>query len=293
MFRPVPPLKAGSRVGVIAPAGPFDRPSFEKGLALISARYTPILAPDIFSTHRYLAGTDARRLSELRSALGLDAIFCARGGYGAHRLLPSLSKDDVRPQALVGFSDITALHALWQCAGLRSLHAPVLTQLGTQPRVVTERLFATLESSAPPEPLSGTGGVNGGFAEGPLVGGNLSVFSRLIGTPFMPPLDGAVLLVEDVGERPYRLDRMFMHLKLSGAFDRIAGFALGDFTGCEEKGADYGPLDVLCELIEATRKPAVLGLPIGHGPVNMPVPLGARVRIEAASARLTFLEGLV
>jgi muramoyltetrapeptide carboxypeptidase len=109
----------------------------------------------------------------------------------------------------------------------------------------------------------------------------------------MPPLDGAILLVEDVGERPYRLDRMFMHLQLSGAFDRIAGFALGDFTGCDEKGADYGPLDVLGELIAATKKPAVLGLAIGHGPVNLPVPLGARVRIDAGSASLTFLEGLV
>lgn len=280
-------------MGVIAPAGPFDRPTFEKGLAVIAARYTPIVAPDIFASHRYLAGDDARRLAELRSALGLDAIFCARGGYGAHRLLPSLSPADLRPQALVGFSDITALHALWQCAGVRSLHAPVLTQLGNQPNDVVERLFATLESSAPPPPLTGTGALNEGTAEGPLLGGNLSVFTRLIGTPFMPALDGAVLLVEDVGERPYRLDRMFMHLKLSGAFERIAGFALGEFTGCDEKEAAYGPVDVLGELIVATKKPCVLGLPVGHGAVNQPVPLGARVRIDTASAKLSFLEGLV
>lgn len=292
-FRPVPKLSARARVAVIAPAGPFDRASFEKGLSLVGARYEPVTDPGIFSAHRYLAGDDARRLSELRLAMTADAIFCARGGYGAHRLLPALKAQDVKAQALVGFSDITALHALWQCAGYRSLHAPVLTQLGNQPPDVVERLFATLESERPPAPLSGTGAVGAGAVEGPLLGGNLSVFTRLIGTPFMPPLEGAILLIEDVGERPYRLDRMFMHLRLAGITTQVAGFALGEFTGCEEKDAPYTAIDVLGELIAQTGKPCVFGLPIGHGTVNQPVPLGARVRLDTAGRRLEFLEGLV
>ncbi len=292
-FRPVPKLSARARVAVIAPAGPFDRASFEKGLGLVGARYSPVVDPGIFSAHRYLAGDDARRLSELRVATAADGIFCARGGYGVHRLLPALKAQDVKPQPLVGFSDITALHALWQCAGYRSLHAPVLTQLGNQPPDVVERLFATLESERPPAPLLGTGAIGAGAVEGPLLGGNLSVFTRLIGTPFMPPLDGAVLLIEDVGERPYRLDRMFMHLRLAGITTQVAGFALGEFTGCEEKDAPYSAADVLSELIAQTGKPCVFGLPIGHGAVNQPVPLGARVRLDTAGRRLEFLEGLV
>jgi muramoyltetrapeptide carboxypeptidase len=286
-------LKPGSNVAVAAPSGPFDRPSFEKGLAVLAARYQPVVRPDIFSTHRYLAGDDTRRLAELRDALRLPAVFCARGGYGAMRLLPSLTPSEFPALPLVGFSDITALHAGCALAGHRSAHAPVLTQLGNQPAEVVERLWALLEHPGTPAPLQGTGAIGSGTASGPLLGGNLSVLTRLIGTPWLPPLDGAVLLVEDVGERPYRLDRMLMHLKLSGALARLAGFALGDFTGCDEKEAAYGPVDVVSELIAATGKPCVLGLPIGHGAVNQPVPLGAQVRLQTATSRLEFLEGLV
>ena len=292
-FRPVPKLKPGSRVAVVAPAGPFDKPSFEKGLAVLARRYTPVVEPGLFSTHRYLAGDDARRLAELRGAGAHEAVFCARGGYGVHRLLPSLSPADVKPQALVGFSDITALHALWQCGGYRSCHAPVLTQLGNQPDDVVERLFTMLESDRPAPPLTGTGAVGSGGVQGPLIGGNLSVFTRLIGTPFMPSLDGAVLLIEDVGEKPYRLDRMFMHLVLSRSLERVAGFALGEFTGCDDKDAPYGSVDVLAELIAKTGKPCVYGFPIGHGAVNQPVALGVPVRLDTATRRLEFLEGLV
>lgn len=292
LFRPVPKLKRGAEVAVIAPAGPFDKASFEKGLERLAERYQPQFTPGIFSSHRYLAGDDARRLAELRAAFAQPAVFCARGGYGVHRLLPSLELSELAPQALIGFSDITALHAVYGLAGFRSLHAPVLTQLGKQAPEIVERLFRLLESNAPAEPLKGQGAIGHGTAEGPLLGGNLSVLTRLIGTPFMPRLDGCVLLLEDVGERPYRLDRMFMHLKLSGVLERVKGFALGELTGCEEKGANYGPLDVLSELIAPLGKPCVFGLPIGHGEVNEPVVLGARVRLDTATRTLESLEGL-
>jgi muramoyltetrapeptide carboxypeptidase len=279
-------------VAVVAPAGPFDRVSFDAGLELIARRYRPHFEQGLFSTHRYLAGDDPRRLAELSAAFAdgsVKAIFAARGGYGTMRLLRRLRFDE--PKLLVGFSDITALHLAAQTAGWTSVHGPVLTQLGKQPPDVVDRLFLLLEGGVPAS-LQAEATVVPGVVEGPLIGGNLSVLTRLLGTPFLPPLDGAVLLLEDVGERPYRLDRMWTHLLLAGVLDRIAGIALGDFTGCEENGADYQAADVLRALAEETALPCASGFRIGHGEINQPVPLGARVRLDASARRLDFLEAV-
>jgi muramoyltetrapeptide carboxypeptidase len=194
---------------------------------------------------------------------------------------------------MVGFSDITALHQWQQRHGFISIHGPVMTQLGRLGRATSERLFSLLESSSPAQPLHGTATFVEGTVEGPLLGGNLSVFTRLLGTPFMPNLDGAVLLLEDVGERPYRLDRMWTHLELAGVFSKVSGIALGSFTQCEERDGSYTSEDLLRELAVATGLPCVAGFPIGHGDVNEPVPLGVRVRLDGAAGRLTFLESSV
>ena len=297
-FRPCPALHPGDCVAVIAPASGFDRAAFDAGLALVDARYESVYGPGIFERQRYLAGSDGRRLDELNAALAdpeVRALFCARGGYGATRLVGRLRAADPSAAAklLIGFSDITALHLWMQAHGRISIHGPVLTQLGRLPQATCERLFGLLESSAPAAALRGAATYVGGVAEGPLLGGNLSVFSRVLGTPFMPPIDGAVLLLEDQGERPYRLDRMWTHLQLAGVFDRVRGIVLGTFTGCEEPDAAYGSADVLRELAEATGLPCAAGFPIGHGDVNEPVPLGAAVRLDADSATLTFLQAAV
>jgi len=297
-FQPPPAVHPRDRVAVIAPASAFDRASFEAGLALIGARYRAEYDPGIFERHRYLAGDDARRLSELDSALAdpdIRAVFCARGGYGATRLLARLATTGPPgpPKLLVGFSDITALHLWLQSHGRISVHGPVLTQLGRLPPGTRECLFNLLESTSPAPALSGTLTYVGGVAEGPLLGGNLSVVTRLLGTPFMPALDGAILLLEDQGERPYRLDRMWTHLQLAGVFDRVRGIVLGSFTGCEERDASYGSAEVLHELALATGLPCAAGFPIGHGEVNEPVPLGVRVRLDADAHSLSFLEAAV
>jgi muramoyltetrapeptide carboxypeptidase len=285
-------------VAVIAPASSFDRASFEAGLALLSSRYRAEHGPGVFEQHRYLAGDDTRRLRELGAALAdpqIRAVFCARGGYGAMRLLQRLAAAGPPgpPKALVGFSDITALHLWLQTCGRISVHGPVLTQLARLPAQTSERLFSLLESPDPPPPLRGTLTHVGGVAEGPLLGGNLSVFTRLLGTPFMPALDGAVLLLEDQGERPYRLDRMWTHLELAGVFSRVRGIALGSFTGCEEKNGSYTSAEVLGDLARATGLPCAGGFPVGHGELNEPVPLGARVRLDAERCTLSFLEAAV
>ncbi len=283
---------------MIAPASGFERAAFEAGLALIGARYRAEYGGGVFERQRYLAGSDARRLAELRAAFAdpaIRAVFCARGGYGATRLLTQLAPHapEGAPKLLVGFSDITALHLWLQAHGRISIHGPVLTQLARLPPATCTRLFDLLESTRPAPPLAGSATYVGGAAEGPLLGGNLSVLTRLLGTPFMPSLDGAVLLLEDQGERPYRLDRMWTHLHLAGVFARVRGIALGSFTGCEEPGASYTSADVLRELAQGTGLPCAAGFPVGHGDLNEPVPLGAHVRLDADAASLTFLEPAV
>ena len=285
-FLSPPPLRPGDRVAVVAPSGPFDRPSFEKGLELLSRRYQPVFTERIFEAHRYLAGTDVARSAELQAALdddGLRAVFAARGGYGAMHLLPSLKLST--PKWLVGFSDFTALHGAAQKHGWRSVHAPVLTQLGKQSAEVVERLFQLLERGALP-PLTGVRTVTKGTAEGPLLGGNLSVLTRLIGTRWLPELRGSVLLIEDVGEKPYRLDRMWTHLQLAGLFEGVRGIVFGEFTGCDEK--DYTGAEIIEGLAARLCIPCAAGFHIGHGDVNEAVLLGANVRLDADARTLSF-----
>jgi muramoyltetrapeptide carboxypeptidase len=300
-FRKPSAVRPGDTVAVVAPAGPFDKAVLETGLAVIDGRYQVRYDERIHSRKRYLAGDDDRRFTELTQALAdpaIKAVFSARGGYGAMRLLPRLAswalENPVPAKPLIGFSDITALHQWLQSNGIASIHAPVLTQLGRVPAESPRRLFSLLEStSSPAEPLEGGETYVGGTAEGPLLGGNLSVFTRLLGTPFMPALDGAILLLEDLSEQPYRLDRMWTHLELAGVFRKIRGIALGQFIGCEPRDGGYTAAEVLRELAAATGVPCASGFPIGHGDVNEPVPLGIRVRLEADVARLTFLEPAV
>ena len=296
-FRQPPALSPGDRVAVIAPASAFDRESFEAGLAVIAARYETRYEQSIFERHRYLAGDDARRARELSAALtdpAVKAVFCARGGYGAMRLLPELRALRAFPlKPLVGFSDITALHLWLQRLGSTSIHGPVLTQLGHLSQGMRARLFALLESSSPAAALLGSHTLVPGVAEGPLLGGCLSVLTRLLGTPYLPALEGAILLLEDRGERPYRLDRMWTHLALAGVFARVRGVVLGDFGGCEEPAAPYSSADVLRDLAVATGLPCAGGFPVGHGNANEAVPLGVRVRLDASVRSLTFLEAAV
>lgn len=300
-FHRPPALRPGDRVAVIAPASSFDRASFTAGLEVLGQRYEVRHDESLFSRERYLAGDDRRRLHELVQALTdpeIRGIFAVRGGYGVMRLLEDLeaalpAAEHRADKPLVGFSDLTALHAFLQGRHRVSIHGPVLTQLGRLSGGAAERLFGLLESPQAPAPLQGSATYSPGVAEGTLVGGNLSVLTRLLGTPYMPPLEGAILLLEDVGERPYRLDRMWTHLKLAGVFRQVRGIALGDFVGCEEKDASYSSCDVLRELAVATGLPCAAGFPIGHGNVNEAVPLGVRVRLDADSRSLSFLEGAV
>jgi muramoyltetrapeptide carboxypeptidase len=303
-FRKPQAVRPGDTIAVIAPAGPFDRESFETGIAVLGDRYRVRYDERIFSRRRYLAGDDEGRLAELTTALGdpaVKAVFCARGGYGTMRLLTKLGAwvsgslgSSIPAKPLIGFSDITALHQWFQSNGLASIHAPVLTQLGRLPAGSSQRLISLLESTSPAAPLVGTAAYVGGTVEGPLLGGNLSVFTRLLGTPFMPDLDGAVLMFEDLSEQPYSLDRMWTHLELAGVFRKAAGIVLGQFIRCEPRDGSFTAAEVLRDLAAASGLPCAAGFPIGHGDdVNEAVPLGVRVRLDAGAKQLTFLEAAV
>jgi len=301
VIRP-PRLRPGSRVAVVAPAGPVPREAFAVGAAILGGRYTLVHDERIFARSGFLAGDDDARANELVGALAdasVEAIFCARGGYGLMRILDRLDAAAFAraPKLIVGFSDVTALHAWALAAGVTSLHAPVVTQLGRVPADDAAALFAACESPSPPPPLTGLRIVDAGAGrpvEARVVGGNLEVLSRLCGTPWAVPLDGAILFLEDVGERPYRIDRQLTQLRLAGALDRLAGVVLGDFIGCVEKdGSGPDAAAVLAERLGGRGIPVVAGAPIGHGERNRALPHGARARLDAAAGTLAWLESAV
>lgn len=292
MLRP-PPLRPGDRIAVVSPSSPVDRELVTRGVARLAERYRPVVDAHVYDAERYLAGPDAVRAKALRAALTepeTRAVFCARGGSGAGRLLPLLDLASTPPRLLIGFSDVTALHGALQRLGRTSVHGPVVTQAAEQPQSVLDRLFQLLEGGLPP-PLTGAVPLFEGVAEGPLVGGNLAVLATLLGTSFMPDTRGAILLLEDDGEQPYRLDRLWTHLRNAGILAGLAGIALGDFTNCDRPGA-WSARDVLRTLAEESRLPCAVGFPVGHGPLNMPLGLGTRVRLDASAGTLTPLEAV-
>lgn len=294
-----PRLRPGDLVRVIAPSGPFDPEDLERGMAVLREKLglVPRHRNDLASRYRYLAGSDARRLEEWREAVAdpdARAIFCARGGFGASRLLAELDPAPLlrRPKLLVGFSDVTALHAVLNRAGLATVHGPVLTQLGRAPDSAVSHLRNLITRTGPKPgafdaPQDGAGllatrVLRPGRVKGPLLGGSLTLLAHLAGTPFAPQLAGAILFIEDVSEAPYRLDRSLTQLLLSGAFDRIAGIALGQFTRCDDAGVRGE--EVVAEAAYALGVPAVLGIPAGHEDANFALPLGASATLVAPTS---------
>jgi muramoyltetrapeptide carboxypeptidase len=278
-------VRPGSTVALIAPSGPFDVTAFEQGVSRLGQRYRVDVAPDITARSGYLAGDDARRLHELRRALqrpDVAAIVAARGGYGSTRILPLLAAEEVRAYGprLAGFSDVTALHALWARAGVASLHSSMVAHLGICPEPQFDRFCAALEDRGSAE-LGGLERWAGGHAEGILLGGNLAVLCALLGTPEFPPLAGAVLFLEDIGERPYRIDRMLTSLRHAGSLRGVRAIVLGAFTDCEAGPDGTSAYDVLRERLCDLGIPISAGLPAGHIADNHELPFGRRVTLDA------------
>ena len=286
------PIAPGARIQVIAPSGAFDVDAFARGVARLASRYDVQHDPDITERAGLFAGSDERRLRELLHAIEDDdvkAVVAARGGHGATRLLERIDPRRVatHPKLLVGFSDITALHALWARAGLGSLHAPMVAKLADVSDAQFARWCAAVEGALP-APQNGLTRIAGGRASGRLVGGNLAVLTALLGTPWMPPLAGAVLFLEDVDERPYRVDRMLTSWRLAGVLDAVAAIVLGGFTHCEPGPDGVTIEDVLTDRLGDRGVPILGGIPAGHVDDNLELPLGAIAHVDADNGTLSF-----
>jgi len=290
-----PALAAGARVALIAPSGPLLSSSAIE-VALEQCRsfgWDAAVGDHATDRDGYLAGDDASRLRDLNAALRddtIDGIWCLRGGYGAMRLLPFLDVDAMRrrPRALIGYSDITALHAaLGRASSVITYHAPHAgTRLSPFSRESMEHAVVAQRESCGHAPGART--LRPGRAEGRLVGGNLALLASLCGTPFAPDYTDAILVLEDIGEPTYRIDRMLRQLALSGALGRVAGIAFGSFTEGTAQGDDASRAldDVLREAAALAGVPAIAGIPVGHIDDQWTLPLGAMAELDAESRSL-------
>lgn len=284
-------LAAGDRIAVVAPASAFDRSRFDEGLAEIARLgLRPVLTEGLFDRRGYVAGSARRRAAALTAAWrdpAVAAVIGARGGYGSAQLLPLLDGADVgeTPRAFIGHSDLTALLTfLTLHCGVVCFHGPMVVNLGGGAGAYDADSFRrALMSDASMGELAADGieVLRPGDVRGPLLGGTLTQLAASLGTPqaFSPPA-GYVLLLDEVGERPFRIDRMMTQLIGSGALARAAAVVCGEFPGCDEPDGRLTGRGVVAGLLDAFPGPVLFGLPTGHttGPA-LTVPLGVEVRV--------------
>ena len=278
--------KPDGKAHVVAPSGTFSEERLDTGLVLLrDAGFEPVIAAGVFDKARYLAGPDEARVAGVRWALGqpgLEVVWAARGGYGGARLLPDLAPEAIAAVSpwLVGFSDVTALHGLWARAGFCSIHGANITTLDMWTSEARDELFGLLTGEIREQHFEGES-VAAGQAEGTLLGGNLTVLGSLAGTGYLPSFDGAILLIEDIGERPYRLDRTLTQLLQSGALQGLRGVVIGQLTRCDAPGeAAYGPVDVIADILGPLGIPVASGFPFGHEEGARAVVLGATAQLD-------------
>ena len=291
-FKP-PRLGPGSVIGIAAPAGAFAPATFNKGVEVLRAMDFEVVVPDdLFATNGYLAGTDAHRadvLNRLFADPGIDAVMCARGGYGSLRILPLLdyARMAAQPKVFVGFSDITALlTAVSSRCGLITFHGPVVTTLADASEKTVEGLWEAVASDRPVTVRSeGAMALRPGSASGPVCGGNLNTLCHLLGTPFEPRFRNRIVFLEDRGEAPYRIDRMLVHMRTAGCFDGIKGLVLGSFDDC---GAPAEIQEIVKDVFQGAEFPILAGVEAGHTEPNLTLPLGARAVLDAGRRTLVF-----
>ena len=303
MTAAVPALRPEGTIALIAPAGPAEL-DVEKAEQWVRNRgYNLRIFPGVFERDGYLAGSDDTRLNDLHAAFAdpdIDAIFCLRGGYGTPRLLDRLDFDLLRdnPKPFVGYSDLTAVHlAISRYAGFVTFHGPMLNAdlLGDKLQPTESSLFNMLRGQL------GAGSVLAhpvayplttiapGIACGRLLGGNLSMIAAVMGTPFEIDADGIILLIEDVNEPIYRIDRLLTHLRLAGKLAQVAGVLVGDVAGVDKVALER----LLKQTFEPLCIPVLSGWRSGHCDPNLTLPMGALVRLDAGEQRVVLEQDVV
>ncbi len=282
-------LKSGDTIGVVSPSGSISREKLNPGLNYLKSQgYSVRLGDSVFAEDRYLAGTDYNRAHDLNVLFAdssVNAIFAARGGYGSTRILDKIDYSVIvdNPKILVGFSDTTALQwGVFAETGLVTytgftLH-PDATDDGVSSRV-EDSLWAQLKLGIF-DAVNGLRVIKHGSASGPLLAGCLSLVASLVGTRYFPDMAGAILVLEDVNEEPYRIDRMLTQLRLAGVFEVVSGVILGEFCGCTPENPNHGHLgSIIDELVDWVDGPVLAGIPYGHGPDRVVLPIGAAAEL--------------
>jgi muramoyltetrapeptide carboxypeptidase len=296
-------LTPGDRLAIVAPASPFTREEFELGLEEIRRLgFVPSHDQSVFARQRYVAGPPEVRAAAIRTAWrdpSIAGIIGVRGGYGSAQVLPLLDREEARRSCkpFIGYSDLTALLTfLTTGCEMVAFHGPMLAgRLGGGPGKYDVDSF--LRALCRPEPLGELGGpalepIRKGEAAGPLFGGTLTQLLASLGTPFefAPPV-GHVLFLDEVGERPYRLDRMVTQLRQAGLLARSAAVVIGELPGCDEPSGDPKARDVIADLFADFPGPVVIGFPSGHSVrPAVTLPLGVRCRVVASSASMVVVE---
>jgi len=289
----VPPfLKSGDTIGIATPASPYQAKALQEGIHLLRRwGFQVALGRKRIARKGYLAGTDRERAEELMQLFAdpeVKAILCSRGGYGTLRILDYLDFKNIKahPKLFMGFSDVTVLlMAFWKKADLMTFHGPMMTTMSQVNPSTLVRVQATLMGHYQIQlPLSIKRAVLPGSAQGILMGGNLSLLVHLIGTPYEPVWDHAILFLEDCGEESYRLDRLLTHLRLRGCLGKVSAILLGKFTGPNKKKL---PMDAVKDILRDLNIPVWTGLPVGHGSWNFPLPIGAPAVLDAEKGLLS------
>jgi muramoyltetrapeptide carboxypeptidase len=284
-------LPRGSKVAVVAPAGIPDRDCLQLGLQILADwGYVPISGRHLYDQHKYTAGQAGDRAVDLQWALqadDVDAVWIARGGFGCAHCFPYLDWAAVRERLVIGFSDATALlYALTAHTAATPIHGPNLDRLAKISDQSREAMRALLQEPAPSRWKIECCSAAAEEITGRMIGGNLAVLSSMVGTPWQVAMGGCLLMLEDVGEPGYRLDRLFTQLLQSGSLKDVRALLLGEFLRCPlPKGVDIG--EFFAELLNGLNIPVLTGLPIGHGDMNMPWYYGAYGRLSGDFLEVT------
>jgi len=291
-----PFLQPGDQIRVISPSGKID-PGLINGAVdrLYHWDLNPVCGRYAKGAHGRYSGTVDERLYDLMEALydpAVKAIVCSRGGYGAIHLLDLVDPEVIRqnPKWLIGFSDVTALHALMQNAGMASLHAPMARHLAEEDDFSAAALKQLLLGEIPRYTIESHPLNCEGEATGILRGGNLSVLAGLRGTKYDFPAEGTILFIEEIGEEPYHVQRMLYNLKMSGTLAKLSGLIVGRFTNYEEDPGMFKSLnEIILDLVEEYNYPVVFNFPVGHVSENYPLICGARATLKIGkSSTLSF-----